>query len=279
MVPELRARGIGETLDVAVSLYRARFGRLIGLAAIVVVPVQVLTVLVLLSAQPDRVDVNVFGNTSPQYNTKNAFIQLAASLSVIFIGYVSNAFVVGLCARPAGDEYVGEQGTWKRGSVGGRGFAAVLGAAILVALCEIGGFFVCGVGYFVAITFFAVAMPACVLERITPGRAIGRSFSLTKTHFFRVLGAVITAQLLSSVLNIGLTALIAVVFRNSSTGSGRIIAQGFASAASASLTAPFIAAVAVAIYFDCRIRDEAFDVQLLMQRNDARYADATPAPA
>jgi len=277
MVPELRARGIGETLDVAVSLYRARFGRLIALAAIVVVPVQALSVIVLLSAQPDHVDVNVFGSTSPQYDTKNALVQLAANLTVLFIGYVSTAFVIGVCARPAADEYVGETGTWKRGSIGGRGFMAVLGAAILVSLCQIGGFFACFVGYFVALAFFAVAMPACVLERVSPGRALGRSFNLTKTHFFRVLGAVLAAQLLSSVLNVGLSVGIAVLFRNTAGGSGQIIAQGLASAVSATITAPLIATVAVVIYFDCRIRDEAFDVQLLMQRNDARVADAAPA--
>ena len=39
MVPELRPRGIGEILDAAVALYRARFGQLIRYSAIVVVPV------------------------------------------------------------------------------------------------------------------------------------------------------------------------------------------------------------------------------------------------
>jgi hypothetical protein len=58
-----------------------------------------------------------------------------------------------------------------------------------------------------------------------------------------------------------------------------VITQGFASAVSATITTPLIAAAAVAIYFDCRIRDEAFDVQLLMQRNDARHAAPPPPPS
>jgi hypothetical protein len=277
MVPELRARGIGETLDVAVSMYRARFGRLLGLAALVVVPVQVLSVIVLLSAQPDRVGLNVFGNPQPQYDTRNALIELAGSLVVLFIGYVSSAFVIGLCARPVADEYVGERGHWKRGSIGGRGFLAVLATAVLVALAQLVGFGMCFVGYFAALGFFAVALPAVVLERVSPGRALGRSFGLTKRHFFRVLVAVFAAQALSSILNVGLSVGLGVLFRNNSVGSGAIIAQGFASAMSATITAPFLAAVAVAIYFDCRIRDEAFDVQLSMQRNDARYIEAVPA--
>ena len=39
------------------------------------------------------------------------------------------------------------------------------------------------------------------------------------------------------------------------------------------LTGPIqVATAVVVLYFDLRIRDEAFDVQLLMQRNDARIA-------
>ena len=47
-----------------------------------------------------------------------------------------------------------------------------------------------------------------------------------------------------------------------------MIAQGIANAIAALLTTPFVAAAIVALYFDLRIRDEAFDVQLAMQRND-----------
>ena len=52
MVSELRPRGIGEILDTAVALYRARFRKLTLVTATVVIPVQVLSALVLLSAQP-----------------------------------------------------------------------------------------------------------------------------------------------------------------------------------------------------------------------------------
>ena len=106
MVQELRARGIGEILDVAVALYRSRFGKLIGLAAIVIVPVQVLSTAVLLSARPDSYTPGLSGNATPQFSTNSAVVELAALVVVLFVGFVSNAFVVGLCARPVGDAYV-----------------------------------------------------------------------------------------------------------------------------------------------------------------------------
>ena len=41
-----------------------------------------------------------------------------------------------------------------------------------------------------------------------------------------------------------------------------MIAQGVANTIASLLTTPFVAAAIVALYFDLRIRDEAFDVQM-----------------
>ena len=125
-------------------------------------------------------------------------------------------------------------------------------------------------------------MPALILEGVGVFAALGRSFTLTKAHFFRVLGLVVTAQLLTAVLNIGLTIAVAAAMRHSGNVTAGVISQGIASTVVAVLTTPFIAAAIVVCYFDLRIRDEAFDVQLLMQRNDARhvaYTSAHPAAA
>jgi hypothetical protein len=154
----------------------------------------------------------------------------------------------------------------------------VLAGAAIVALLYLGGLAVCGVGYFVALTFFVATLPALVLEGIGPFQAVGRSFTLTKTHFFRVLGVVSTLWLLQSVLNLAVASGVNLWLHHSSGSDAAVITGGFASAVSATITTPLIAAAAIAVYFDCRIRDEAFDVQLLMQRNDARHAAPPPPP-
>jgi len=46
VLANLRPRGVGETLDAAVALYRSRFGALVRITALVVIPVQMLNVLV-----------------------------------------------------------------------------------------------------------------------------------------------------------------------------------------------------------------------------------------
>src|SRR4029079_2142330 len=104
MVSELRPRGIGEILDSAVALYRARFTRLMRVAAFVVIPVQLLSAVVLLSAQPDSFDVNVRGAVTPQYASPAA--QFGAGVVILVVGLLSTAFIVAVCARIIGDAYI-----------------------------------------------------------------------------------------------------------------------------------------------------------------------------
>src|SRR5512132_3055533 len=93
MVPELRPRGIGEMLDAAVTIYRARFGALMRVALAVIIPVQVLTTLVYLSALPDRFRINPGGTVTPQYDSRSAAAQLGAVVLVGLVTVVSTAFV------------------------------------------------------------------------------------------------------------------------------------------------------------------------------------------
>jgi hypothetical protein len=87
-----------------------------------------------------------------------------------------------------------------------------------------------------------------------------------------VLGLVVTAQLLVAILNGALAEAVSIVLRTGGSTVAVVIGQSIASTIAGVLTTPFVATAIVVLYFDLRIRDEAFDVQLLMQRNDARIA-------
>jgi len=277
MVPELRPRGIGEMLDVAVAVYRASARRLVLVALLVEVPVKLIMTIVLLSAQPQSFNVNIAGSASPTFDNQST--QLAAALVVLVVSVLSTAFVLAVCTRIVADAYVGLAGGGPaeaaRGAAG-RIFA-VVGLALLLALSQAAGLVLCLVGAAVPLALFAVAMPVLILEGAGVFGALGRSVTLTKGHFFRVLGLVLCAQLLTAVLNIGLTLAVAAAMRNGGNATAGVISQGIANTVVAVLTTPFLAAAIVACYFDLRIRNEAFDVQLLMQRNDARHA-ATRTP-
>ena len=273
MVSELRPRGIGEILDAAVALYRARFTRLVRVAAFVVVPVQVLSALVLLSAQPDRFTLNVTGTVSPQYDSSSAGVQLAAVVVVAIVSVLSTALIVAVCTRVVADAYIGRSsGAVEAVRAVRPRVLAIIGTSLIVLISEGIGFVFCFVGALVPLTYFAVALPVLILEGVGVSAAIGRSVTLTKAHVMHVLGLVVTAQLLAAVVNGALAA--GVRFALSSGGSpvAAVIGQSIASTIAGVLTTPFVATAIVVLYFDLRIRDEAFDVQLLIQRNDARIA-------
>jgi hypothetical protein len=272
MVPDLRPRGIGEILDSAVALYRARFRKLMLVAAVVVVPVQVLSAIVLLSAQPKGFSLGVTGAT-PQYDASSFAVQFAATVVVAIVGLLSTAVIVAVCTRIVADAYIDRTSETRESVRDVRPrILAVIGTSLIVLISEALGFVFCFVGALVPLTLFAVAVPALILERVGVSTAIGRSVTLTKTHIMHVLGMVLAAQLLAGILNIGLALLVRFFLRSSGNAAAEVIAQSIASTIAGVLTTPFTATAIVVLYFDLRIRDEAYDVQLLMQRNDARVA-------
>lgn len=273
MVSELRPRGIGEILDSAVVLYRARFTKLVAVAAIVVVPVQLLTALVYLSARPDAFTVGVTGAVTPHYDSSSTAVQLAALVVVAVVGVLSTALISAVCSRIVADAYIGQSSETRASFRAVRPRVwAIVGTTLLVLICDGLGIVVCFVGVLFPLTVFAVALPVLILEGVGVSAALGRSFALTKAHALHVLGLVLTAQLLTGLLNAALAAGVRLLFQSGSSTAGLVVGQTAASAVAAVLTTPFVVSALVVLYFDLRIRDEAFDVQLLMQRNDARIA-------
>ena len=263
MIPDVRPRGIGEILDAAVVLYRSRFGQLVRYTAIVVVPVQALLTIVNLSAQADRFRVTINGSSAPQLQSNRA--QLGATFVVLLVGVLIHAFVAAVTTRIVADEYIGhaEPGA-QAARTAARRFFIVLGVALLVGVCELVGVLFCFVGLFAAQALFAVSIPAVILERRGAFAAMGRSIELTRSHFWHVLGLVTTASLLGALLNVALATALNVWSARGASWTAVVIAQGIVNSVAALLTAPFVAAAIVALYFDLRIRDEAFDVQLAM---------------
>jgi hypothetical protein len=271
MVPELRPRGIGEILDTAVVLYRARFTRLARVAAAIVIPVQALSAIVLISAQPDSISFGVTGSVTPHYDSNAFATQLGAIVVVLLVTVLSTAVVTAVCARIAGDAYIGRDSVARDAARAVRPrFFAVVGVSLVVLVSEGIGLVFCFVGALFPLTVFAVAIPVLVLEGVGVWAATGRSFALTKGHAGHVLGLVLTVQLLVAVLNVALGSGVSFLLRSGSGVAAAVVGESIANAVAGILTTPFVATAIVVLYFDLRTRDEGYDVQLLMQRNDAR---------
>ena len=108
-------------------------------AAAVVIPVQVLSAFVLLSAQPDRISFGVTGTVTPQYDSNSFATQLAA---VIVVGARHRAarppIVTAVCARIVADAYIGRDcdGRATRPARCGPRFFAIVGVSLVVLVSE-----------------------------------------------------------------------------------------------------------------------------------------------
>jgi hypothetical protein len=263
MVPELRPRGIGEILDTAVVLYRARFTRLARVAAAVVIPVQVLSAIVLISARPDSISFGITGSVTPHYDSNAFATQLGAIVVVLLVTVLSTAVVTAVCARITAEAYIGRESVARDAARAVRSrFFAVVGVSLVVLVSEGIGFVFCFVGALFPLTVFAVAIPVLILEGVGVWSATGRSFAL--------LGLVLTVQLLVAVLNVSLGSGVSFLLRSGSGVTAAVVGESIANAVAGILTTPFVATAIVVLYFDLRVRDEGYDVQLLMQRNDTR---------
>jgi hypothetical protein len=251
MVPELRPRGIGEMLDAAVALYRVRFRRLVLTSLAVVFPVQALITLLLISATSDQVDTTQSTNT-----------QLGTLWFALLLYTIVGLIVTALVARPIADAYVGVEHA--HANVPKRSpFALLLLIAIVSVVAAIGLVF-CYIPGLLVLGLWAIAIPAMRLEGTGPFRSMGRSQQLARGHYLSTVGLISSALLLWFVLQQGIALGANQWINHGATRTSALIAQGSGDVFATALTMPLIATAIVVCYFDGRIRNEAFDIQLQM---------------
>jgi hypothetical protein len=278
VLPNLRPRGVGETLDAAVALYRSRFGALVRITALVVIPVQMLNVLVTLSTSPSGSTVGPSGVSAVYDSRASVWTPLAGNLTGTIITTLSTAFATAAVVRLVADTYLGTtvsqsdsaRFAWHR--IGAVLWLAIV-SGVVVALATL-MCFIPGIWLQVA---WAVAMPALLLENKSVGAALSRSFQLTKNSWWRCAGIYWTGQLLSLFVTLVLAGVVAFAIRSYAHGTAALaIEQGISRSIAASITTPFLAAAIIVMYFDLRIRSEGFDVQMALRDLDQTGDAVTP---
>jgi hypothetical protein len=155
--------------------------------------------------------------------------------------------------------------------------AVVLMVAVIVALAfAIGEWaiipgLIIGFGGTVAIVYayvkLAVASPALVMEGIGVIGSLKRSWALVRRSWWRVLGilvlAAIITSLLTTVVTIPITLVATLVSGFSESLIPTVLASGVATLVAGIITLPFSAAVTGLLYIDLRMRREALDIELV----------------
>ena len=268
--PQLRPLGIGEILDVSLKIAWRNAGTLIRIVLFVVAPAQALAALVQVSANPDfTASDTIFGSPFEGRDTTDTATWTAGAgfLVATLLGFVAGQLATGACFKAVAQAYLGEKPSW-RDSLGFalRRFHSILWIVIFGGFLTILGFvLLIAPGVYLAVSF-AVALPVLMTEGLRGRRALGRSRWLVKGRWWKTLLLLVVAGLLASIVGGVISgALTGLVVVTPDSPVVLFLVSAVAATAGALVTTPFSAAYHTVLYFDLRVRKEAFDLQLLAQ--------------
>ena len=264
----LRPLGVGEVLDVAIKIYRARFKVLIKTVAVVLGPVFALSAVIRISL-PTSDNLFEIGQpgTTPDIEADQIWAFVAGTVVIAIIGFIAAQVATGACLKAVSGAYLDEEPDWRDSLRFARSrLGSLLWLSFLLVALLIPATLACLFPAFYLYVAWSVATPALLLEERTGWEALKRSRELVKGRFWPTLGAVVLVGIL--------TAIVQMIFLGVLAGlvsvTGNEVAQGMANAvgqtASSALTTPLSAAVLTVLYFDLRVRKEGFDLELLARR-------------
>ena len=163
----LRPLGVGEIIDAALKIYRARFVTMLKAVAVVVIPVQLFNVIVVLSLPTSTTTTTSTssGFTTTSSSSGSGGAAIAALLVLFVVSIVSTFLASAVCLKIVTDAYLGTVTTWRESlrfgmskllSVLWIAFLSVGGVTIGALLC-----IAPGIWLYVA---WAVAIPALLGE-------------------------------------------------------------------------------------------------------------------
>jgi hypothetical protein len=254
----LRQMGIGEIIDAAVKLYRRDWLALIGIAAFVLVPTTFIEV---------WVTQTIFGSAAATATPSNELVIQSLVVTLVIIAVellIIQPFLVAAITRAAADAYLGESvGAGRTYRYALTKLLAILWISILASIVTIIGFILLIIPGIIALVRLSLTAPALVVEDVRGTKALGRSWRLTKGHFWRVLGLLVLSGLIASVGAAIIT--IPTQFAAVALGPGGWPVAALGSALATVLITPFSSLIVVLLYFDMRIRKEGFDIEVMAQ--------------
>jgi hypothetical protein len=249
----LSPRGLGDILSTAFEVYKANAAKLIVIVAIVVVPLALLSALFTdVIFDPTAEIVNVNGvPTLENVGFFTALIAAAIGAVIAFVmGFVLQAAVTRAAAQAVIGDPVDAEASYRYGF---KRLGSVILVSLLVGLILLGGFILLIIPGIIFLVFLAVTIPALVVENKRGTDALGRSWNLVKGAFWHVLGTIVVAGIIVSVVS-GIIGAIG--------GDNFVVSWIFTSIAQI-ITVPFSALVSVVLYLDLRARQESLTAETL----------------
>ena len=302
---DLRPMTVGELFDRAFMLYRRHFRVFVGITAIpgIFALIMTLAQVGLQNAVIPSPDTAAASPTAGVENLATVMMLFAGMMLAMVVYWIVYMIALGATTFAVSEIYVGREigiahvYSRMRGRIGALmvlmlltglrvgGVALIgvftigLGAAvggggnrllggIIAVLMGMGLFVVC----FVMMLRYGVSVPALVVEGLPPSAAIRRSVDLTRGRLGRVFLLVVCATLVTYAALV----LFQGPFFAGAMLTGLDTAQGFwlniagsvSGTIGTTLTTPFMIIGLALIYYDARIREEGFDLELTLAALD-----------
>jgi glycerophosphoryl diester phosphodiesterase family protein len=281
--PQLRPLAIGEILDAGFRLMRHRFGTLVTCVIVPMLPLSIIGTIILALTIDGAFDVNSTTTTS---DTGTIIAGWGADLLIEGAGA---ALAIAACFKVISSAYLGERAT-ARSSLR---FGLSRFLQLMVAYIVIGFVLLLLIVFsrvvlpFLFAVFLGVrwsmAFPAIVSERIGPFRAMRRSWQLTRGHWWRTFATLIVVGLIALVIYIAfIVGLDAAVTSLDSVGQVAYAAvTTVVTVLVFAIVYPLVSSIVTVVYYDLRVRNEGFDLQLLARgvgSDTSRFESAPERP-
>ncbi|NLV54496.1 MAG: hypothetical protein GXY13_02675 [Acidimicrobiales bacterium] len=261
----LRPLGVGEALDAALKVYRARARDMIVATALVTVPAIVLQVLVQISAgDPQQVTGTDEVTGLPTIDGTAFATYLGGLLVSTLLVVVANNLALAGTTRLSLGAYLGDRPGWGASlRFAWRRIVPLTAVLVVTTVGMLAGLVLCIAPALWLQGIWAVAVPVLLTEDRGAIDSLRRSQELVRGRFWPVLGTILAGGLLASVLQgvlVGPTLILTFVGASFLVTS---ILTGLAQIVGVALTTPFVAALTAVVYVDLRVRKEGFDLELL----------------
>lgn len=271
MHQDMRPLGVGEALDAAIAVCTRSYRPLVTIAALVMLPVQALSTLVMMSAGVTAAPTGSFSYniSGAGEEVTSAGATIAAVVIVSLLGLLANAVATAASTKLVADTYLAEPSTAGDSiRFAARRTAALLGAAALAALGIAIGLNFCALpGLWLAVAW-SVYVPVLLVEGIGPVDALKRSFGLTRSRWFTTAALLFVTALLEQTLSLLLNGVGWLVLHSNPYDGAHQVLNGVVQGIATTLTLPISVAAVIVWYFDLRVRSEGFDVWMMIRRLD-----------
>lgn len=265
----LRPLSVGETLDVALKLYRGNAVSLWQIVASVIIPLEIINVIVRRVTLPG--DVFVHNGQLYTFTTggSSSTSGTVALLLVALLGLFGQLLAHGATFKLLLDGYLG------RVTDVGQSFAfashrvlSLLWLSIIATIAIVIGFILIVIPGVWLLISFSVAVPVLMLEGLKGTAALTRSMDLVRTRWWATFGRLLSVLLMYVVALFVIGLIATAIERGLSVTNVTlfVLIGGIFQGLILIFVTPFVAAAIVVIYIDLRVRKEALDIELLASR-------------